>query len=31
LFPKESRGNPFEGFSLGNFFPAARHGASLRN
>ena len=31
LFPKESRENPFEGFSLGNFFPAARHGASLRS
>ena len=31
LFPKESRGNPFEGFSLGNFFAAARHRASLRS
>ena len=31
LFPKESKENPFEGFSLGNFFPAARHGASLRS
>ena len=26
-----SRGNPFEGFPLGNFFAAARHGASLRS
>ena len=31
LFPKESREKPFEGVSLGNFFPAARHGASLRS
>ena len=31
LFRKESRGNPFEGFPLGNFFAAARHGASLRS
>ena len=31
LFRKESKGNPFEGFPLGNFFAAARHGASLRS
>ena len=31
LFPKESRGNPSQGFPLGNFFAAARHGASLRS
>ena len=31
LFRKESRGNPFEGFPLGNFFAEARHGASLRS
>ena len=31
LFRKESRGNPFEGFPLGNFFAAARHRASLRS
>ena len=31
LFRKESRGNPSQGFPLGNFFAAARHGASLRS
>ena len=31
LFRKESRGKPFEGFPLGNFFAAARPRASLRS
>ena len=31
LFRKESRGNPSQGFPLGNFFAAARHRASLRS
>ena len=31
LFRKESRGNPSQGFPLGNFFVEARHGASLRS
>jgi len=28
---RKSPEKPFQGFSLGNFFPAARHGASLRS
>ena len=31
LFRKESRGNPSQGFPLGNFFAEARHRASLRS
>ena len=31
LFPKESRGNHSQGCPLGNFFAAARHGASVRS